>query len=95
MTDEQMLQSMQMMLAETKKEILREVRDALGSQLNAFNAVIEEKVTKEIRVIAEGHSILLQRLPEENELPELKSRVRILERIVQEHDVAINELKQA
>jgi len=38
---------------------------------------------------------IIRRLPEINELEELKSRVRVLERITQELSKTINELKKA
>ena len=39
---------------------------------NQFSALIEEKVTKEIRAIAEGHKILLDRLDNRSTISELK-----------------------
>ena len=39
---------------------------------NQFSALIEEKVTKEIRAIAEGHKILLDRLDKRSTISELK-----------------------
>lgn len=66
---------------EKNNEILRqELFDAMDKKfeqnnrvlINQFTAVIEEKVTKEIRPIAEGHSILLARLNNCASVSELK-----------------------
>lgn len=71
-------------LKEQKAEILME-----------FNTVIEDKVSHEIKTIAEGHADIMERLPRVNEVEDLKSRVRILERIIKEHSQTIDELKKA
>ena len=63
--------------------------------LEEFNAVIEDKVSHEIKVIAEGHADIMDRLPRVNEVEDLKSRIRILERIVKEHSKTIDELRKA
>ena len=63
--------------------------------LDQFNIVLEDKVSHEIRMIAEGHMNILERLPEVNTVEDLKSRIRVLERIVKEHSKTIDELRKA
>lgn len=92
---QEILGEMREAMAAQKQEIMGEVQKGFKEQLNAFNAVIEEKVTKEILIIAEGHSNLLRRLPEEDEIPNMKSRIRVLERVVQEHSAEIDKLSKA
>ena len=50
--------------------------------MNGVQAIIESDVKKDIKTLAEGHAQILERLPEAEEQAELKSRVRILERVV-------------
>ena len=80
-------------------DTLNQIDEKLEKQsqrlLQDFNTVIEDKVSHEIKIIAEGHMDIIRRLPEINELEELKSRVRVLERITQELSKTINELKKA
>lgn len=88
MLDEKDLQAIATMMDEKLKQqnqvILRE-----------FNTVIEDKVSSEIKIIAEGHSDIVGRLPQVNEVEELKSRIRVLERIVKEHSKTIDEMSKA
>ena len=60
-----------------------------------FNTVIEDKVSKEIRLIAEQHSDIVARLPYVEEQAEIKSRVRVLERVVSNLGAEIDKLKKA
>jgi hypothetical protein len=88
MLDEKDLQAiaqlMDVKLREQKEEILTE-----------FNAVIEDKVSHEIKVIAEGHKTILDRLPIADEQEQLKSRVKVLERVVIDLRSELDELKKA
>ncbi|WP_195983912.1 hypothetical protein [Clostridium sp. D33t1_170424_F3] len=59
------------------------------------HAFIESGVMKQVRLLAEGHEQILERLPEAEEIDSLRSRVRTLERIVTEHSQEIGELKRA
>ncbi len=72
------------MIQESKKDTIRQV-----------NVLIENGVEKQIKAIAEGHANILERLPEAEEIDELRSRIRTLERVVTNHTQEINQLKQA
>ena len=63
--------------------------------INQFNAVIESTVMPEIRAVAEGHQIILDRLPEVDKVSDLEDRVGTLERIVQMQRQELNALKGA
>ncbi len=62
---------------------------------NRTHAYIESGVMKPIRLLAEGHAQILERLPEADELDSLRGRVRNLERIVTEQGREIDGLKRA
>ena len=81
-------------------EQLRQEMKASNEQLRQeimldFNTVIEDKVSKEIRLIAEQHSDIVARLPYVEEQAEIKSRVRVLERVVSNLGAEIDKLKKA
>ena len=57
----------------------REETQRMGTQLMAY---IESHVEKEIRLLAEGHQIILDRLTDKERLSELEQRVMTLEYIV-------------
>ena len=77
-------------------EILRaEMKENNAALINQFNAVIESTVMPEIRAVAEGHQIILDRLPEVDKVGDLEDRVSTLEHIVQMQRQELNALKGA
>ena len=95
MEDRAILEAMKSIQTDTLNQIDEKLEKQSQRLLQDFNTVIEDKVSHEIKIIAEGHMDIIRRLPEINELEELKSRVRVLERITQELSKTINELKKA
>lgn len=95
MEDKAILEAMKSIQTDTLSQIDEKLEKQSQRLLQDFNTVIEDKVSHEIKIIAEGHMDIIRRLPEINELEELKSRVRVLERITQELSKTINELKKA
>ena len=94
-SNEQLRQEMK-----ASSEQLRQEMKASSEQLRQeimldFNTVIEDKVSKEIRLIAEQHSDIVARLPYVEEQAEIKSRVRVLERVVSNLGAEIDKLKKA
>ena len=90
-------------ITQTMDEKLQTITQTMDEKLKAakdeimldFNTVIENKVSKEIRLIAEQHGDIVARLPDVEEQDELKSRVRILERVVVDLRAEIEGLKKA
>ena len=95
MEDKAILEAMKSIQTDTLNQIDEKLEKQSQRLLQDFNTVIEDKVSHEIKIIAEGHMDIIRRLPEINELEEQKSRVRVLERITQELSKTINELKKA
>ena len=95
MEDKAILEAMKSIQTDTLNQIDEKLEKQSQRLLQDFNTVIEDKVSHEIKIIAEGHMDIIRRLPEITELEELKSRVRVLERITQELSKTINELKKA
>lgn len=110
MTDEQTLLAFKEMLNQSLEVLSADFDKKLDAQsanfdqkleqsskelFEQFCAVIEDKVSHEINVIAEGHRDILKRLPEAEEVHDLKSRVTILERVVKDHTQSIKALSKA
>ena len=75
---------------------LKESSQTLKKEIvNEVNVLLESGVEKQIKIIAEGHKDILDRLPEAEEQAQLKSRVRVLERIVVDLRTELDELKKA
>ena len=82
-------------LQQEMRHIVKEDHDRL---FNQFSALIEEKVSKEIKVIAEGHSILLDRInncASSDEHKEVESDLHTLYKNVQKHTDRIKKLESA
>ena len=62
---------------------------------NRTKAYMESHLEKNINLLAEGHAQILERLPEAEEQAQLKSRVRVLERVVIDLRNEIETLKKA
>lgn len=84
MVDNEMLEAMRELIWENNKVLIEQ-----------FNVVLESSVIPQIKTVAEGHSNIMERLPKVDEVEELKSRVRVLERIIKEHSKAIESFLKA
>ena len=82
-------------IVENNETLRAEMKENNESLINQFNAVIESTVMPEIRAVAEGHQIILDRLPEVDKVSDLEDRVGTLERIVQMQRQELNALKGA
>ena len=71
------------------------VESAIVRSENRMKTYIESNVEKKIQLLAEGHNCILERLPDVDEQAQLKSRVRVLERVVTDMRVELDELKKA
>lgn len=70
---------------------LSEVKNRTGR----VEVLLEHDIPKQINILSEGHSAILERLPEANELDALRARIRTAERVLTVHTEEINQLKHA
>ena len=63
--------------------------------MNGMRAIIESDVKRDIQILPEGHGDILKHLPDVDEQAQLKSRVRVLERIVVDLRNEVENLKKA
>ena len=78
-----------------RTEFHSQLKEEIHASETRTHAYIESGVMKPIRLLAEGHAQILERLPEADELDSLRGRVRNLERIVTEQGREIDALKRA
>ena len=93
--NEALLNHVDRKLEENNVTLRAEMKENNAALINQFNAVIESTVMPEIRAVAEGHQIILDRLPEADKVSDLEDRVGTLERIVQMQRQELNALKGA
>ena len=68
---------------------------AISESENRLMTYIESSVEKKLQLLAEGHETILNHLPDVDEQAQLKSRVRVLERVVIDLRKELDELKSA
>lgn len=74
---------------------LQAIAQLINQSENRMKAYIESNVEKNIQTLAEGHRAILDKLPEAEEQAQLKSRVRVLERVVIDLRKEVEDLKKA
>lgn len=92
MDEKMLLEAIGKMMDEKLKESSQTLKKEI---VNEVNVLLEAGVEKQIKIIAEGHKDILDRLPEAEEQAQLKSRVRVLERVVIDLRNELEALKKA
>ncbi len=99
MLDEKDLQAIAGLINQSVSQSENRMKAYMDEQIsgsgNRMKAYIESNVEKKIQLLAEGHRIILNRLPDADEQEQLKSRVKVLERVVTDLRVELDELKKA
>ena len=79
-------------------ELLTKLRTDIQEDIQASKreviAYIENGVEKDIKILAEGHHILLDKLPEQNRVDDLNDRVTTVETVMKNHTQAISDIKK-
>ena len=86
---------MESAVSNSENRMKAHMESTVSQSENRTKAYLEANVEKKIQLLAEGHKIILDRLPDADEQEQLKSRVKVLERIVTDMRVEIDELKKA
>ena len=60
-----------------------------------MNIVIENLISPQLRTLAEGQSVLLEKLAPRNRVEELEAEVELLKSVIRLHSAEIAELKKA
>ena len=98
METKELLEAIGKMMDEKLDNRLKPIQEDLSQLSNRMTRVevlLEHDLPKQIQTLAEGHNVILERIPEADEIDTLRNRVRTLERVVTSHSQEIDELKQA
>lgn len=79
----------------SEKRMSSRIDTAISESENRLMAYIESSVEKKLQLLAEGHETILNHLPDVDEQAQLKSRVRVLERVVIDLRKELDDLKAA
>ena len=107
MTEKELLQAIEGMLAPIQNDItqLRSLSDkvdamdkkleSLAREVSGTKVLLDAEVYRDIKLLAEGQSLILERLPSPEEQEALETRVSAVEAVVKLHSKQIAELKKA
>ena len=82
-------------IEESEKRMSSRIDTAISESENRLMTYIESSVENKLQLLAEGHETILNHLPDVDEQAQLKSRVRVLERVVIDLRKELDELKSA
>ena len=80
------------------KELLEAIRAELSpikQDISRLKTLMEHDIPKQIILLAEGHSLISERLPRPGEVEALSDRVDTLEAVVMRHTAEISGMKKA
>lgn len=95
MLDEKDLQAIAQLINGAVTQSEERMTAKISQSENRLLAYIESNIEKEIKTLAEGHKTILDRLPVADEQEQLKSRVKVLERVVIDLRSELDDLKKA
>lgn len=94
-SEERMSSHIDTAIAESEKRMSSRIDTAISESENRLMTYIESSVEKKLQLLAEGHETILNHLPDVDEQAQLKSRVRVLERVVIDLRKELDDLKAA
>lgn len=80
------------------KDDIRQIKSELNPLKDDIGQImleLENNVSRKLSLLIEGQEMILERMPEMNEINALKERVKLLESVVKEHSSLIKSLKKA
>ena len=101
MGDYEILQAMQQMFDSLKSDVEQQfdtVKSELHnvrSDLDNMRILIDTEMRRDIQLLAEGHEIILERLPDSTDLDATEARLSAVEAVIKKHSKDIQSLKKA
>lgn len=97
MTDKEILQAMQEMLEPIKSDIggIASRLDRLEDETQGIKVLLDTEIHRDINLLAEGHQIILDRLPDADEVEAIEARLSAVEVVIRKHSKDIQNLKKA
>lgn len=90
MSDTEILDAMRQMLEPINTRLER-----LENETQGIKVLLDTEIRRDIKTIAEGHQVILDRLPEAAELETIETRLSAVEVVVKKHSKDIQDLKKA
>lgn len=94
MVDNDMLEAMKLLLAPINAR-LDSLEQRLDDGINGVKIILDEQISREIKLLAEGHQTILDKLPDTEELETMEARLSAVEMVVRKHSKDIQNLKKA
>lgn len=105
MDNQELLQALQKMIqaenAQLREEInkkISKIEDDLGSvkdDLSGVKVLLDLDIKKNINLLGEGQQVIIDRLPNPDELEAMEARLSAVEVVMRKHSKEIQELKKA
>lgn len=90
MNDTEILDAMRQMLEPINTRLER-----LENETQGIKVLLDTEIRRDIKTIAEGHQVILDRLPEAAKLETIETRLSAVEVVVKKHSKDIQDLKRA
>lgn len=90
MSDVEILEAMRQMLEPINTKLER-----LENETQGIKLLLDTEIRRDIKTIAEGHQVILDRLPEAAKLETIETRLSAVEVVVKKHSKDIQDLKRA
>lgn len=90
MSDVEILEAMRQMLEPINTKLER-----LENETQGIKVLLDTEIRRDIKTIAEGHQVILDRLPEAAKLETIETRLSAVEVVVKKHSKDIQDLKRA
>lgn len=101
MVDKELLEAMRQMIREETapiKEDISGIKSKLVSvrdDVSGIKVILDVDIRRDINLLAEGHEMILNRLPDPMEVETLDARLSAVETVVKKHSRDIQDLKKA
>lgn len=101
MVDLELLEAIRQMIREETAPIKEDVSGiksdlaAVKDDVNGIKVILEVDIRRDINLLAEGHEMILERLPDPMEVEALDARLFAVETVVKKHSRDIQDLKKA
>lgn len=102
MDNQELLQSIRQIVREETEKVVVEKTSPLIERLDAVElavsgvkVLLDAEIRQDIKTIAEGHQVILDRLPDTDEVEAIEARLSAVEVVIRKHSKDIQTLKKA
>lgn len=102
MDNQELLQSIRQIVREETENVIEEKTsplikrlDAMENSVSGVKVLLDTEIRRNIMTIAERHQVILDRLPDADEMEAMEARLSAVEVVVRKHSKDIQNLKRA